>query len=270
MNRWDGGTPIVLDVPKGLQWLRVLIRAVLGAGTIAQLLIPLVIVRAVGAWGIGQRIVRLACWICLKVIGLPVTIKGKPMEQAGVVVANHTSWLDILVLNVCHNVFFVSKAEVSSWPAIGFMARCVGTVFIKRERSDAKRQKDLFLDHAKQGHKLLFFPEGTSTDGLRVLPFKSSLFAAFFDPELAEHMWVQPVSALYYGPTGKRHDFYGWWGEMELFEHMGHVLCQGKQGRVEIVFHEPLKIANYPDRKALTKAAWQATAEGMPFRVDGD
>ncbi|KAB7610249.1 1-acyl-sn-glycerol-3-phosphate acyltransferase [Amylibacter sp. SFDW26] len=270
MIRWDGGEPIELDRPSGLQWIRVVVRASLGVITIATLMVPMMLFRAAGAWRIGQRIVRTACWICLKIIGLPVTTKGKPMKHAGVVVANHSSWLDILTLHVCHNVFFASKDEVKSWPAIGFMARSAGTLFIKRERTDARRQHDLFLEHALKGHKLLFFPEGTSTDGLHVLPFKSSLFGAFFSPDLADRMWVQPVTALYYGPAGKRHDFYGWWGDMGLLEHMGHVLSQRKQGRLEIVFHEPLKITDYSDRKKLTQDVWQAVADGMPFRVPND
>ena len=116
-----------------------------------------------------------------RAIGLRMSVRGTPMSHPGAVVANHSSWLDIIVLNAAKRVFFVSKAEVSSWPGIGFLANITGTVFIRRERRDSKLQKNLFQTRLGLGHKLLFFPEGTSTDSLRVLPFKSTLFAAFLN-----------------------------------------------------------------------------------------
>lgn len=265
MIGWDAGHEASLERPTGLAWLRVVLKFIPCVLMITLLMIPLVLLRVTGQWRAGQLVVRLACWVCLKIIGLPLITTGKPMQHAGVVVANHSSWLDILTLNVSQRVFFVAKDEVRNWPGIGTMARVVGTVFIRRKRGDAKLQHDLFLDHAKQGHKLLFFPEGTSTDGCHVLPFRSSLFQAFFAPDLADLMWVQPVTVLYYAPNGKRADFYGYWGEMEMLEHMLHVLSQRKQGYVEVVFHAPLKIADFTDRKALTQAAYRAVADGMPF-----
>ena len=78
----------------------------------------------------------------------------------------------------------------------------------------------MFYARLLAGHKLLFFPEGTSTDGLRVLPFKSTLFAAFFEPELHHTMWIQPVSVVYYAPVGEEARFYGWWGDMEFAPHL--------------------------------------------------
>lgn len=267
MIGWDSQHEVDLDRPTPVGWLRVALKFILCAFTIILLLGPLILLRALGQWRAGQWVVQLACWICLKVIGLPLTVKGTRMQHAGVVVANHASWLDILTLNVSQRVFFVAKDEVRSWPAIGAMARAVGTVFIRRKRGDAKLQHDLFLNHAQKGHKLLFFPEGTSTDGRHVLPFRSSLFQAFFAPDLADLMWVQPVTVLYHAPGGKRADFYGYWGEMEMVEHFVHVLAQPKQGHAEIIFHAPLKIGDFADRKALTQAAYQAVADGMPNRL---
>jgi 1-acyl-sn-glycerol-3-phosphate acyltransferase len=267
MIGWGAQCEVDLDRPTPVGWLPVILKFILCALVIGLLLAPLIVLRAFGLWRAGQRVVQLACWLCLKVIGLRLTVKGTRMQHAGVVVANHSSWLDILTLNASQRVFFVAKAEVRSRPAIGAMAYAVGTVFIRRKRGDAKLQHDLFLDHAKKGHKLLFFPEGTSTDGCHVLPFRSSLFQAFFAPDLADLMWAQPVTVLYYAPDGKRADFYGYWGEMEMFEHMIHVLSQARQGRVEVVFHDPLKIGDFPDRKALAQAAFHAVAGGMPFRL---
>ncbi|MBL4749061.1 MAG: 1-acyl-sn-glycerol-3-phosphate acyltransferase, partial [Amylibacter sp.] len=146
MIGWDTQHEVDLDRPTGLRWLRVVLKFIPCVLAIALLMIPLVILRAIGLWRMGQYVVQLACWVCLKVIGMPLIVTGTPMQHAGVVVANHASWLDILTLNVSQKVFFVAKSEVRSWPAIGTMARAVGTVFIRRKRGDAKLQHDLFLD----------------------------------------------------------------------------------------------------------------------------
>ena len=267
MIGWEASYKVTLDRPTPLGWLIVIVRLIPCVLTIAFLMIPLVILRFLGQWRMGQRVVRLACWICLKIIGLSVTSAGKPMQHAGVVVANHSSWLDILTLNVSQRVLFVAKSEVRSWPAIGIMARAVGTVFIRRKREDVKVQHDLFLEHAKQGHKLLFFPEGTSTDGRRVLPFRSSLFQAFFAADLVHLMWVQPVTVRYDAPRGRPAGFYGWWGDMEMFEHIAHVLSQPRQGCVEVIFHAPLKFEDFADRKALAQTTYRIVADGMPDRL---
>ena len=95
------------------------------------------------------------------------------------VVANHASWLDIFALNAPQRIYFVSKDEVRDWPGIGWLARATGTVFIARKSREAGVQARLFETRMAAGHRLLFFPEGTSTDGRRVLPFKTTLFAAF-------------------------------------------------------------------------------------------
>lgn len=269
MNRWDAGDKIVLDRPTPLGWLLVFLRFIPCVFTIMVLMIPLVILRWIGLWRAGQGVVQLACRICLKIIGLSLTTTGKPMRHAGVVVANHSSWLDILALNISQRVYFVAKSEVRSWPAIGMMARVVGTVFIRRKRQDAKVQHDMFLEHAQKGHKLLFFPEGTSTDGRRVLPFRTSLFQAFFAPDLAHLMWVQPVTVLYHAPSGKPAGFYAWWGDMEMFEHMAHVLSQPKQGRIEVIFHAPLKFEDFTDRKSLSQTIYRIVADAMPDRLPG-
>jgi len=267
MIGWDAGHEVALERPTALGWLRVVAKFIPCVLSIMLLMIPLALLRSFGLWRAGQRVVCLACRICLKIIGLRLSIEGKPMQHAGVVVANHASWLDILTLNACQHVFFVAKSEVKSWPAIGFMARVVGTVFIRRKRVDAKRQHDLFLDQAKRGHKLLFFPEGTSTDGRHVLRFRSSLFEAFFADGLIDLMWVQPVTVLYTAPPKKRVDFYGWWGEMELVAHMVHLLSQPKQGAVRVVFHPPVRVRDFEDRKDLTKTLYQTVADGMPSRL---
>ena len=128
---------------------------------------------------------------------------------------------------------------------------------------EAGAQVDTFRRRLRQGHKLLFFPEGTSTDGRRVLPFKTTLFAAFFEPSLRESMSIQPVSMIYHAPPGEDPRFFGWWGDMDLGPSLVKVLAQAPQGRVELVYHPAVRVADYADRKALGEAMWSvALADG--------
>lgn len=110
----------------------------------------------------------------------------------------------------------------------------------------------MFRDRLGAGHKLLFFPEGTSTDGLQVLPFKPTLFAAFFAPEF-EDLSLQAVTLNYKAPYGTDPRYYGWWGNMDFGPHLWSTLATLKQGSIEVVYQEPIKISEFKDRKALAK-----------------
>ena len=141
-------------------------------------------------------ITQLVCRLAFPILGLGLTTRGAPMRQKGAVVANHASWLDIFALNAVQRGYFVAKSEVGGWAGIGWLARATGTVFIARKGTEAKRQQALFEQRLRAGHKLIFFPEGTSTDTVRVLPFKSTLFAAFYTHGLDHILHIQPVLSL--------------------------------------------------------------------------
>ena len=238
-------------------WLRVGFRgAVIGAITYGGLLLLLVL-RLIERPLFGRArpwtpyITQAVCKSAFVVLGLTLTIHGKPMQQNGAVVANHSSWLDIFALNACQRITFVAKSEVRNWVAIGWLARATGTVFIARKGSEAKLQAAGFEARLKDGHKLLFFPEGTSTDALRVLPFKSSLFAAFFAPEICDVAHVQPVTVIYHAPPGQDARYYGWWGEMEFAPSLVQTLAGHPQGLVEVIFHPEVPVTAFEGRKAL-------------------
>ena len=116
----------------------------------------------------------------------------------------------------------------------------------------------MFEERLKVGHKLLFFPEGTSTDGQRVLPFKPTLFAAFFADDLRDLLWVQPVTVHYQAPEGEDPRFYGWWGDMELAPHLLQLLAQKRQGAVRLIWHAPVKVSDFESRKTLAKHCEEA------------
>ena len=185
------------------------------------------------------------------------------MNGPGAVVANHSSWLDIFALNARKRVYFVAKSEVASWPGIGQLAWATGTVFIKRDPRQATSQVALFQSRLAVGHRLLFFPEGTSTDGLQVLGFKPTLFAAFFAPELRETMTIQPVTVKYVAPPGMDARFYGWWGDMALAPHLVSTLAAKRQGEVRVIYHPPVKVRDFTSRKTLALATEEAVRRGL-------
>ena len=266
---WRSEKEPAADPVSAAGWLRVALRGSAIAGLFAACFALLAALRLVERplFGLRRpwtpRITQFVCRSSLRLLGMRYRTKGQVMRGGGAVVANHASWLDILTLNARKRIYFVSKSEVAEWPAIGRMARTVGTVFITRDARDAAAQRAIFEARLAAGHKLLFFPEGTSTDGQRVLPFKSTLFAAFFAPELRDALHVQPVSVVYHAPAGADARFYGWWGEMDFGAHMLKVLAAPRQGSVEVIYHAPLKVADFSDRKALARAAEEAVRRGF-------
>ncbi|MBN8631998.1 MAG: 1-acyl-sn-glycerol-3-phosphate acyltransferase [Rhodobacterales bacterium] len=242
-----------------LGWLRVLWRgALIGALTYGGLLL-LLFVRLV-EWPLcGQarpvtpHITRFVCRTALRVLRLPLTVHGQPMTHPGAIVANHSGWLDVFVLNAVQTVYFVAKAEVADWPMIGWLARATGTVFIARKGTEAKKQQEIFESRLMAGHRLLFFPEGTSTDAIRVLPFKSTLFEAFFAPALVRSMHIQPVTVVFHAPAGADPRHYGWWGDMNFASHLLKTLATPRQGRVEVIFHPEVPVDAFENRKTLAQ-----------------
>lgn len=257
---WAGeGDYVPQRVPRGLDWWRIIRRGVPGVLVIAVGLVLMLLLRVIERPLFGQRrpvTPFITCAVCrsvIFVIGIPYRVKGTPMAHPGAVVANHASWLDIFTLNAPQRIYFVSKSEVAGWPGIGVLAKATGTVFISRERKEAKRQQALFEARLGIGHKLLFFPEGTSTDAIRVLPFKTTLFEAFFSDNLKDKSFVQPISVNYHAPKGEDPRYYGWWGDMQLVPNVFHVLSTPRHGTCELVFHDPIPVSAYADRKQLAQ-----------------
>lgn len=251
---WKAPDPVPIT-PAG--WLRAIIRGGILVWLLLGGLVFLLAIRLAerplfgAARPITPFITQLVCRASILVLGIRFRRKGKVMRGAGAVVANHCSWLDILMLNAGACVYFVAKSEVEKWPGIGWLARATGTLFIRRDRRDALVQVAMFRHRLVAGHRLLFFPEGTSTDSRRVLPFKTSLFAAFLTPELRDDMRIQPVTLQYVAPIGQDIRFYGWWGEMGLAPHLLKVLSARRQGQVTLHYHAPVFAKEYKDRKAL-------------------
>ena len=238
-------------------WLRVTARGiVLGLVTYGGLLLLLAL-RAleIPLFGLHRPwspfVTQAVCRFAFRVLGIGWRVRGEVLRDPGAIVANHSSWMDIFALNAAARVYFVSKEEVHGWPGIGWLARATGTVFIARKGTEAKKQQEVFEARLKAGHKLCFFPEGTSTDSLHMLPFKSTLFQAFFTVETVPPLQVQPVTVVYRAPDGADARHYGWWGEMEFAPHLLAILADRRGGSVEVIFHPPVTVAAFENRKVL-------------------
>lgn len=231
-------------------------------------LIALLALRIVEAPFFGQRrpwtpcITVFVCRLSLRIIGLALVTQGKVAPKSRAIVANHSSWIDIFVLNAERPLYFVAKSEVASWAGIGWLARATGTLFVRRERRAAQAQTKELEARLLADHCLLFFPEGTSTDGQRVLAFKPTLFAAFFSEALADTLWVQPVSLAYVPGQDMGARYYAWWGDMDFAGHLLKILATPHQGSVKVTWHPPLEVAAFSDRKALAQAAEDAVRAG--------
>lgn len=244
-------------------WVLISLRALVFALITLVLFLPFVLLRRLdnkrpSDW-LSLHWKRIAMWFC----GLKLTVVGRPMQHPGAFVSNHASWMDPLVLGAATPMQFVSKSEVANWPGIGILTRVSGVVFIDRRRSQAGKHQSILSARLAQGERLCFFPEGTSTDGLRVLPFKSTLFQVFLEDETRDVAWVQPVSLIYKAREGLPKDFFGWWGSTGFGEHAVQVLAHSWRGEAIVVFHEALRVADFADRKALAQACEKATREGF-------
>ncbi|WP_425100590.1 lysophospholipid acyltransferase family protein [Tropicibacter sp. S64] len=274
MSTWDGPPPPPAPTFGPGNWALVLLRGIPMAVVVFGGLLLLLLVRLVERPICGMDrpvtpwITLCVCRTALAIMGLRVETRGTFLREPGAIVANHSSWLDIFVLNSRKCIYFVSKAEVAGWPGIGWLARATGTVFIRRDRSEAKRQTEIFEDRLMHGHKLLFFPEGTSTDGLRVLPFKTTLFAAFFSQRLEHAMHMQALSMRYIAPKGAPDAFYGWWGDMDFGGSLVKMLGTPRHGTVRLIYHTPVRVDDFPNRKTLAAHLEQQVREGFGRPLD--
>lgn len=201
---------------------------------------------------------RTLCWL----IGLRIQVLGEQTRDRPVLfVSNHSSWLDILVLGATLEACFVAKHEVGTWPVIRTVAKLGRTVFVSRTRSGTRGEAGEIRTRLGQGDSVILFPEGTTSDGGRVLPFRSAFLS------VADHAHrVQPVSVVFDrlgGLPACRRDrpLFAWYGDTDILTHFWR-LARRANARATIVLHEPLDPADYPDRKALTAACSAVVAEG--------
>jgi lyso-ornithine lipid O-acyltransferase len=210
---------------------------------------------------------------CCRILGLRVRRIGHPIEARPVLFAvNHISYLDITVLGSLLPVSFIAKREVASWPFFGWLARLQRSVFIDRQVRSTAQQRDSIASRLGAGDALVLFAEGTSSDGNRVLPFKSALFSVA-DHAATGVVTVQPVSIAYTRldgmPIGRRlRPLFAWYGSMSMAPHLWTMIGLGT---IEIVveFHRPTTLAECGSRKALARYCEERAAAGLAAALSG-
>jgi lyso-ornithine lipid O-acyltransferase len=190
-----------------------------------------------------------------RIIGIKITVEGNPPEN-GLIVSNHVSWTDILILNALTPVSLIAKREVNGWPLFGALARLQGTVFVNREsKHSIIASLDEIQKRLLQGDVLVLFPEATTHTGKSIKPFKSSYVAA------AQRTGIEvvPVTIIYQSQHGlpltlRQRPEVAWYGDGGLALHLWGILKGGPIG-VKVIFHTALSPADFRNRKVLTKTA---------------
>ena len=210
---------------------------------------------------------------CCRILGFRVRSVGNPTaERPALFVANHVSYTDITILGSVIAGSFIAKAEVADWPFFGWLAKLQRSVFVDRRVRSTATQRDAITDRLSAGEALILFPEGTSGDGNRVLPFKSALFSAA-QPNDIPPVVVQPVSLAYTRldgmPIGRLYrPFFAWYGAVDLAPHLWSMVSLGM---VEVVveFHPPTFLSHCGSRKALAGYCYARIAGGVAGALCG-
>jgi 1-acyl-sn-glycerol-3-phosphate acyltransferase len=208
-----------------------------------------------------------------RLMGVRVRIIGNlasaSTNRPVVFVSNHSSWVDVPVVGGVLDGCFVAKSDVANWPMISLIARLGRTIFVSRQRGATARERDAMLQVLGHGDNLILFPEGTSSDGSRVLPFRSAFFAlaeARPGADPSKLPLIQPVSVVYDRlgglPAGRAsRPVFAWYGDMDIASHFWR-LNQHVGLRVTVLLHAPMDPARFTDRKALAYAVWRIVADG--------
>jgi len=197
------------------------------------------------------------CIRLLRILKVKVIIHGDPSILFGtkpyLLVANHISWLDIHIINSIRPVIFVAKADVSKWPIFGYLASMLGTIFLKREKlSDIKRVIQLMKEKFINQEIVAIFPEGTSTDGKSVLPFKSNLFESAHQAQVD----VLPIT-IQYKENNEYSNRAAFIGDMELIDSIKNIL---KSNHLVVHVHLSDGLPSHLSRQELATQAHQLVA----------
>src|SRR5690242_10647440 len=195
---------------------------------------------------------RMVCFI----LGIRVSVRGVRSDVTPTLfVCNHVSYLDIEVLGGLVPGSFVAKAEVATWPFFSTLAKAQRTIFIERTSGKTSASRDEMMRRLNTGDNLMLFPEGTSSDGQRVLPFRSALFGVAQLRRDEKPIAVQSVAIAYTRldgiPLGRYwRPLFAWFGDLDLVPHLWQMVCLGETEAV-VTFLPPVDIDKLGDRKKL-------------------
>jgi len=181
--------------------------------------------------------------------------------------------LDIAIYGALIQGSFVAKAEVQNWPIFGFLAKLQNSVFVDRKVRTSRLQANSILNRLEKGDSIILFPEGTSGDGNRVLPFKSALFAVANITPKGQPLVLQPVSLTYSRldgvPIGRHlRPLFAWYGDVDMFSHASRLIGLGRL-TVTVSFHEPITIEEFSSRKELATYCFNKISHGHAEALAG-
>jgi len=193
---------------------------------------------------------KMLLWL----LSVEVEIVGEidQSKKSNLFISNHLSYLDIPILGSKFPMRFVAKSEVETWPIFGFLAKKGRSIFIRRNKTDSFIQKNKILDMLSSGEKIFIFPEGTTSDGNRVLEFKSSSFSSVEN----QNFIIQPIVIVYSDLNGIPinrwlRPMIAWYGDMDLKPHLSKLV--GLMSiKAKLIYLEPVNTQNFENRKDLS------------------
>ena len=209
------------------------------------------------SWSHKQWIARVWSRWLLRMLGIRLVVKNPPkLNLRGVMVSNHSSWVDIFAANSVQPVRFISKSEVRDWPVLGTLVTLAGTLYVERgNRSKINQTNNEIRAAVEAGDLVGFYPEGTTSDGTYLLPFKTNLF----QPAVAYGMTVYPVAVLY-RQKGQATLLASYAGDTTFGQSFFSLLrARGVEAHIE--YGEPIDARQFEHRAALAQAAQDAIAQ---------
>ncbi|WP_186420599.1 lysophospholipid acyltransferase family protein [Bosea sp. CS1GBMeth4] len=260
---------------KGLRPGAVARLALIVFGTLVLIPPQLVAMRLGRPYYFTRLFQKLVC----RSFGVRIVMHGRPPApgESGLIVANHISWLDIPVIGTTGPLSFVAKAEVASWPVIGWLSKLQRTVFIDRMRRGATAGVASEMGRRLQdGQAVVLFAEGTTGDGTRILPLRSSLLGAAHEALRGDdeaEVTVYPLCITYIGFHGLRggrveRSALSWYGDTELAPHLQAMINSGAID-VELAWGEPIRMGRKLSRKEATRLAEIAIRRARQEAVTG-
>ncbi len=249
--------------------LRAYIKCALFVTVTFILLVPTLILWGLALEKLRARLVQFFFIVVGRISGVRITTDGKmDAKRPLMLVANHSSYLDIFVLGSVAPLSFTPKLEIRSWPIIGFLCVLADCVFIERRPTDMQRAQAEMGARLSTGKVIALFPEGTTGDGFNVMPFKSG----FLNLVEAHDLPLQPISIAYthigdVALSAATREQVAWIGEASFVTHFWRLL-KFSSVKVAVKFYAVERIANHEDRKALAKSCETTIREGLRQQLE--
>ena len=244
-----------------IAWIRIVLVLVVIV-LVTVVLLPVQLVSNYFGWRMSWYLPRWWHRVAYRLLGIRISIHGRlDSHRPLLIAANHSSWKDIIVLAAVADVVFIAKSEVKTWPVFGWLARWQRSVFVERERRrDTGAQVSEVAKRLADGEIVVLFAEGTTSDGNRLLDFKSSLFgaaASALEASPTGNVTIQPVAIAYTHTHGLPLGRYlrplaAWPGDTALTPHLMGVLKEGAID-VQVCFGRPVVYDRDSNRKRVTR-----------------